>query len=38
MEILREENSEKLLENFSQGDEQMITAILRHALEDEGEF
>jgi hypothetical protein len=38
MEILREEHSEKLLENFSQGAEQMITAVSRHATEDEGEF
>jgi hypothetical protein len=38
MEISREENSEKLLENFSQGAEQMITTVLMHATKDEGEF
>jgi len=38
MEILREDHSEKLLKNFNQGSEQMITAVSRHATEDEGEF
>jgi hypothetical protein len=38
MKMLVEENSEELLENFSQGDEQMITVIPRHATTDEGKF
>jgi hypothetical protein len=39
MQMLEEEHSEELLENFSQGAEQlMMTAMLRHATEDEGEF
>jgi hypothetical protein len=37
MHILGEEHSEKLLKNFSQGAEQM-TAVPRHATEDESEF
>jgi hypothetical protein len=37
--MIAEENSEELLKNFSQGSEQlMMTAMLRHAVEDEGEF
>jgi hypothetical protein len=35
MQMLAEENSEEFLRNFSQGDEQMITAVPRHATEDE---
>ena len=38
MDISREDHSEKLLENFSQGAEQMITVVTRHATKDEGEF
>jgi hypothetical protein len=39
IEISRKENSEKLLKNFSQGSEQlMMSAVLRHAAEDEGEL
>ena len=36
MKMLVEEHSEELLKNFSQGDEQMITTVLRHATKDEG--
>jgi hypothetical protein len=39
MQMIAEENSKELLKNFSQGDEQlMMTAMLRHATEYEGEF
>jgi hypothetical protein len=38
MQMLAEEHSEESLRNFSQGAEQMITAVQRHAAEDEGEF
>jgi hypothetical protein len=39
MQMLAEENSEELLENFSQGVEQMMmTAMSRHAAADEGKF
>jgi hypothetical protein len=37
MQMLAEEHSKESLRNFSQGDEQMITAVSRHATEDEGE-
>jgi hypothetical protein len=37
--MLTEENSEELLENFSQGDEQMmLTAMPRHVATDERKF
>jgi hypothetical protein len=38
MQILEKEHSEKLLKNFSQGAEQMMTAVLRSAAEGESEF
>jgi hypothetical protein len=38
MQMIAEEHSEESLRIFSQGAEQMITAVLRHAAEDEGEF
>ena len=38
MKILEKEHSEKLLKNFSQGAEQMITAALRYVAEGESEF
>ena len=38
MQMIAEENSEESLKIFSQGAEQMITAVLRRATKDEGEF
>jgi hypothetical protein len=38
MQMLAEEHSKESLRNFSQGAEQMMTAMPRHAAEDEGEF
>jgi hypothetical protein len=38
MQMLAEENYEELLKNFSQGVEQMINAMQRHVVVDEGEF
>jgi hypothetical protein len=39
MQMLAEENSKESLRNFSQGAEQMMmTAVSRHAVEDEGKF
>jgi hypothetical protein len=38
MQMLEREHSEKLLKNFSQGAEQMMTAVLRSAAEGESEF
>jgi hypothetical protein len=37
-EILAKEHSEESLRIFSQGAEQMIPTVLRHAAKDEGEF
>jgi hypothetical protein len=36
--MLAEDHSEKFLEHFIQGDEQMMTAALRSAAEGESEF
>ena len=38
MQMIEEEHSEESLRIFSQGTEQMITTVSRHAIEDEGEF
>jgi hypothetical protein len=38
MQMIAEENSEESLRIFSQGAEQMMTAVPRHATEDEGKF
>jgi hypothetical protein len=38
MQILAEEHSEESLKNFSQRAEQMVTAVLRSATEEEREF
>jgi hypothetical protein len=38
MQMLEEEHSEELLRNFSQGVEQMMTAVPKHATEDEAEL
>jgi hypothetical protein len=38
MQNFREEHSKEFLENFIQGDEQMMTAVSRHATEDEAEL
>jgi hypothetical protein len=38
MQMLAEKNSKEFLRNFSEGAEQMITAVLRHAVEDEAKF
>jgi hypothetical protein len=38
MKILEKEKSEKLLENFSQGDEQMMIVALRYVAEGESKL